>query len=78
MTTTITGSGHIAFGADTGVGPPCVPQLVRRRAYELYEARGRNPNHGLDDWLQAERETNHHFGLSNSAGIDTLERQTHE
>jgi outer membrane protein TolC len=29
---------------------------VARRAYELYETRGREPGHELDDWLQAERE----------------------
>jgi len=29
---------------------------VRTRAYELYEARGREPGHEWEDWLQAERE----------------------
>ena len=29
---------------------------VARRAYELYEKRGREHGHDLDDWLQAERE----------------------
>ena len=29
---------------------------VERRAYELYEARGGEPGHDWDDWLQAERE----------------------
>ena len=29
---------------------------IRRRAYELYEARGREDGHVLDDWLQAEAE----------------------
>jgi DUF2934 family protein len=32
-------------------------EQVRRRAYELYEQRGRNDGHELDDWLQAESET---------------------
>lgn len=27
---------------------------IRRRAYELYEARGREKGHELDDWLEAE------------------------
>jgi hypothetical protein len=66
MATTITGHGSLAFGADTGVQPPCVPQLIRRRAYELYEAHGRDPNHELEDWLQAEREVKRHLGVSNS------------
>ena len=29
---------------------------IRRRAYEIYLARGEQPGHDLDDWLQAERE----------------------
>ncbi len=29
---------------------------IRRRAYELYEARGRAHGHAVDDWLQAEQE----------------------
>ena len=27
---------------------------IRLRAYELYEQRGRQDGHALDDWLQAE------------------------
>lgn len=29
---------------------------VQRRAYELYEERGRSDGHDWDDWLEAERE----------------------
>jgi len=29
---------------------------IRRRAYELYEARGREDGHDLDDWLHAAAE----------------------
>jgi hypothetical protein len=29
---------------------------IARRAYDLYLARGGEPGHQLDDWLQAERE----------------------
>ena len=29
---------------------------IARRAYELYEARGREDGHDQDDWLQAERD----------------------
>ena len=29
---------------------------VRARAYQLYEQRGRDDGHSLDDWLQAEAE----------------------
>ncbi len=31
-------------------------EQIRRRAYELYEQRGRNDGHELEDWLQAESE----------------------
>ena len=31
-------------------------ESIRVRAYQLYEARGREPGHEWDDWLQAERE----------------------
>jgi hypothetical protein len=29
-------------------------EQVSRRAYELYEARGREDGHDVDDWLRAE------------------------
>jgi Protein of unknown function (DUF2934) len=31
-------------------------EKIRQRAYELYEARGRDNCHEIDDWLQAEAE----------------------
>ena len=31
---------------------------IRRRAYELYEKRGRDDGHDVDDWLLAEAEVN--------------------
>ena len=31
-------------------------EQIRRRAYELYEARGREDGHDLEDWRQAEAE----------------------
>jgi hypothetical protein len=31
-------------------------EKIRRRAYDLYEKRGRRNGHELDDWLQAEAE----------------------
>jgi hypothetical protein len=30
---------------------------IARRAYELFQERGRAPGRELDDWLRAERET---------------------
>jgi hypothetical protein len=31
-------------------------EQIRRRAYELYQQRGRDDGHETDDWLQAESE----------------------
>jgi len=36
--------------------PTELEEQIRPRAYELYEARGREDGHDLDDWLQAEAE----------------------
>ena len=33
-----------------------VQEQIARRAYELYEARGREDGHDLEDWLCAEAE----------------------
>jgi outer membrane protein TolC len=33
-----------------------IQEQLRRRAFELYEQRGREGGHDLDDWLQAESE----------------------
>ncbi len=50
----------IHYGADTrGCTSECVSELIRRRAYRFFEARGRHSGHELDDWLQAEREIKH-------------------
>ena len=39
---------------------------IARRAYDLYLARGCEPGHQLDDWLQAERE------LRSSSPVSTV------
>jgi DUF2934 family protein len=36
---------------------PDLQEQIRRRAYDLFEQRGRDEGHELDDWLQAESET---------------------
>ncbi len=33
-----------------------VQQQIRERAYQLFEARGRQPGHDVEDWLHAEAE----------------------
>jgi hypothetical protein len=35
---------------------PDIEERIRRRAYELYEQRGRVDGKDLDDWLQAKAE----------------------
>jgi len=45
----------------TSKSKPDVPpeerqEKIRQRAYELYEARGREEGHDFDDWLKAEAE----------------------
>lgn len=34
--------------------PPDLAELIRMRAYQLYELRGREEGHAEEDWLQAE------------------------
>ena len=53
------------YGEDTsGESPQSVENLVRRRAYELFESRGRQPGREVEDWLEAEREVKRHLGIS--------------
>ncbi len=33
-----------------------VEEQIRQRAYEFYEARGREDGHDVEDWLRAEQE----------------------
>lgn len=39
-----------------GADLPISEEQIRRRAYEIYLARGRTPGDPVADWLQAERE----------------------
>ncbi len=36
--------------------PHHVEEKIRKRAYELYEARGREDGHDVDDWVRAEQD----------------------
>ena len=36
--------------------PLDIEEKIRQRAYELFEARGREEGHEFEDWLQAEAE----------------------
>lgn len=48
---------------------PTFHEQIRRRAYDLYEKRGRQPGHDLDDWLEAER------GLLSNAEQENIRAQ---
>jgi hypothetical protein len=37
--------------------------LINKRAYDLFERRGRGHSHEIEDWLRAEHEIKHHLGL---------------
>ena len=43
-------------GSENTSAPAITHEEIAQRAYALYEARGREEGHALDDWLQAERE----------------------
>lgn len=32
-----------------------ITEMVRKKAYELYEKRGKKPGRDMDNWLEAER-----------------------
>lgn len=54
-------SGHVDTPLLTPETPttesqPNLEEEIRRRAYELYEKRGREDGHDLDDWLRTEAE----------------------
>ena len=57
-------SRSIGYGADTsGMTAENAPEFIRKRAYQLFEMRGRQPGRELDDWLQAEHEIKSRFGI---------------
>ena len=52
------------YGHESGeCGGRCLLELIRARALQIYEARGRTAGHELDDWLEAEREIKTHLGF---------------
>jgi hypothetical protein len=54
----------VLYSADESETNSAIQDLIRHRAYELYEARGRQPGRDLEDWLQAEREIGRHLGTA--------------
>lgn len=39
----------------TGASKDDLQKLVAKKAYELYEKRGKKPGYAMNDWLEAER-----------------------
>ena len=51
-------------GHDTSAcGGHCLLELIRGRAFQIYQARGETAGDALGDWLEAEREVKHHLGF---------------
>lgn len=48
---------------------------VERRAYELYERRGKESGRDWEDWLQAERDIRGREGSKQGTDSDVVERQ---
>jgi hypothetical protein len=57
--------GGIRYSANTGptVTLGYVTELIRKRAYEFFEARGCEPGHDFEDWLRAELEIKRRLGV---------------
>ena len=41
--------------SSTSIPQDQLTDMIRKKAYELYEKRGRKPGHSMNDWLEAER-----------------------
>ena len=41
--------------SNVGISKDQLAEAIRKKAYELYEKRGRKAGHSLNDWLEAER-----------------------
>ncbi|MFH0764329.1 MAG: DUF2934 domain-containing protein [Candidatus Omnitrophota bacterium] len=42
-------------GSKASVSSSQITDMIRKKAYELYEKRGRKPGRTMEDWLEAER-----------------------
>ena len=52
----VDGPFHLQFGQIVSAIRTALHSTIAKRAFELYENRGRVHGHALDDWLNAERE----------------------
>lgn len=58
-------------GSGAGAGSFADEEVVRRRAYEIYESRGAQPGSETDDWLEAEREVREGRSGAAAGGLGT-------
>ena len=42
-------------GSKVSASSDQIAEMIRKKAYELYEKRGRKSGHATQDWLEAER-----------------------
>jgi H+-transporting ATPase len=49
--------------------------LIARRAYEIYEERGRSDGEDMNDWLRAEAEVKASFGASDQEKPETARQR---
>jgi hypothetical protein len=61
------------FSHDTsGMSDRTIHEMIRVTAYSKYLARGCTPNSALADWLEAEEEIRHHFGLNSLCSTESI------
>lgn len=46
---------RISMSKNTSSGQTDLTEAIRKKAYELYEKRGRKSGNAMSDWLEAER-----------------------
>ena len=44
-----------SFRTQSSTGKDQPTEAIRKKAYELYEKRGKKAGHAMSDWLEAER-----------------------
>ena len=54
-------AGEWGMGRYTGARPAPTHDEIAQLAYCLYESRGRQDGHDIEDWLRAEQELVHHY-----------------
>ncbi len=58
--------GKITLVKSAEPAPASIEHVIRSRAYELFEQRGRAHGRDLDDWLMAEAEVRGHAKLASA------------